>query len=338
MRSPMTHLSHERILVTGGTGFVGRALVGELAQAGCTGWVSTRQVPSGEEKLPAGWLPVQRQKVLAGEETAAPTMIIHLEVKQHVLQPTASDLAEFGEVNIKGTQAWLDWAAQRQIRQFLFFSTIKAVEPIQPGPVTENTPVRPGTTPYGRSKWAAERAVKTWAHADPARSALILRPAVVYGPGNQGNIAAMVQAIARRRFTLIGDNANRKALVSLKNLTAAILHLAGHIEPGCSTYFITDKETASVREIAETVSSFLNKKRVPQIPPFVAKILAEAGEVIGRLTGKPFPINRSRLQALLEETDFRGEALLKTGFQHPQSLRDGLREMVDACANQPPPP
>jgi nucleoside-diphosphate-sugar epimerase len=333
----MTQLAKERILVTGGTGFVGRALVAALAQAGCTGWVSTRGQPSEAQTLPTGWLPVHRRKVLEGEEVITPTMIIHLEVKQHVLQPTAKDLAEFEQVNIKGTQAWLEWAAQRQIRQFLFFSTIKAVEPIQPGPVTETTPVRPGTTPYGRSKWDAERSVKTWAHADTGRSALILRPAVVYGPGNEGNIAAMVQGIARGRFALIGANANRKALVSLKNLTAAIIHLAGQMKPGCSTYFLTDKECASVQEIAKIISTLLKGRRLPQIPEFLARILAEAGEIFGRLTGKPFPINRSRLRALVEETDFRCEALLKTDFQHPQSLHEGLREMVEAYPTKPPP-
>lgn len=321
------------VLITGGSGFVGGALVSVFAERGWRGVVSSRSgAQGGARALPPGWRRALRGELLDGSDAFAPDLFVHLEVKQHVFHPTAEDLADFTSVNVKGTEAWLDWCAARGVKRFVFLSTIKAVEPEGPGPVDETTPVRPGSTPYGRSKWEAEARVRAWAAADPERSALILRPAVVYGPGNEGNIAAMVEGIDRGRFCLVGANTNRKALVSLRNLAAAVRHLAEQKSAGCETYFVTDAETLSVREIAEAAAALLGGRRVPTIPPAAARLLAGIGDVFGRITGRTFPINGSRLRALLEETDFRCGKLVGTGFRHPQTFREGMREMIAARA------
>ena len=306
-------------------------MVSVFAESGWRGVVSSRTgAQGGAQALPPGWRRALRGELLGGNDAFAPDLLVHLEVKQHVFHPTAEDLADFTSVNVKGTEAWLDWCAARGVKRFVFLSTIKAVEPEGPGPVDETTPVRPGSTPYGRSKWEAEARVRAWAAADPERSALILRPAVVYGPGNEGNIAAMLEGIARGRFCLVGPNANRKALVSLPNLAAAVRFLTDAAVPGCETYFITDAEIRSVREIAETAAALLGRRRVPTIPLAAGRCLARAGDIYGRLTGRTFPINSSRLQALLEETDFRCGKLLAAGFRHPQTFDEGMRELIAA--------
>ena len=324
-------MDNQSVLITGGGGFVGRALTRVFAGAGWRGAVSSRSADAGTvAALPGGWHRALRGDLLGGAEGWSPDVLVHLEVKQHVFHATEADLAEFTSVNVDGTAAWLEWCALRGVKHFVFLSTIKAVEPVAPGPVDETTPVRPGTTPYGRSKWEAESRVRAWAAADPERSALILRPAVVYGPGNEGNIAAMLEGIARGRFCLVGPNANRKALVSLPNLAAAVRFLTDAAVPGCETYFITDAEIRSVREIAETAAALLGRRRVPTIPLAAGRCLARAGDIYGRLTGRTFPINSSRLQALLEETDFRCGKLLAAGFRHPQTFDEGMRELIAA--------
>ena len=324
--------------MTGGTGFVGQGLVQALAKAGRPGVVSTRALPAkgavgvaaAAESLPENWQWMRRGTIF--QEGVGPVdAVFHLEVKQHVFQPTAADLAEFPAVNVSGTQAWLDWCTVHGVKRFIHFSTIKAVEAEKgPGPVDERSRERPGDTPYGRSKWEAEERVQAWAAADPTRSALILRPAVVYGPGNSGNIAAMVDAVARGRFCFIGKNANVKSLVSRTNLVAAALHLVARMRPGCEVFYVTDKETVTVRALVDLVRARLGGRRVPTLPRAVAGGLAVFGEVFGRVTGRTFPINRSRLEALTEETWFSCEKLQQTGFRHPQSLEAGIQEMIEA--------
>ena len=115
--------------------------------------------------------------------------------------------------------------------------------------ITEDVGV-PGDTTYGRSKWDAEQRVVQWAKKEADRSALIGQPAVVYGPGNTANIYVMVNALARGRFFLVGQNDNVKSIVSFRNLTAAIVHLLPQMKPDVDLFNITDERSYSVRELA----------------------------------------------------------------------------------------
>src|SRR5207248_2899299 len=118
----------------------------------------------------------------------------------------------------------------------------------------------PNETPYGASKWEAEQRVRAWVAADSRRSALILRPAVIYGPGSTANVAAMVQALRKGRFFLVGKNDNRKSLASVRNVVAAVIHLLPRIDPGrCEVYNVTDAETLSVRELDGRIRALMGK-------------------------------------------------------------------------------
>lgn len=324
----MTQVPHsaEQFLVTGATGFVGQSLVGFLSISGRRGFAVSRR---GNADVPEGWRPVKKESALAGTGNGT-QVVVHLEVKQHVLNPTPEDIAGFQEVNVEGTREWLDWCEREEVKRFVYFSTIKAVEVDwrQPGGVSEDQPERPGETPYGRSKWEAEQLVRKWVAADPERSALIIRPAVVYGSGNTANIYAMVDGIARGRFALIGRNDNVKSVVSKRNLAAAAIHLVDQMRPGCEVFYVTDQESMTVREMADTVGTLLEGRKIPTLPPPFASVAACAGDLFTRLSGRTFPVTSSRLKALTETTHFSCEKLLGTGFIHPQTLRAGLEEMV----------
>src|SRR4051812_20706500 len=104
------------IIVTGATGYVGRALVPHLARLGHTG-VAVGRKPSFP--LPGGWSYAERNQCLKRGE--AGDWLVHLEVKQHVLAPTEKDLREFDEVNVLGTIQWLEWCTRFDVRKFLYF-------------------------------------------------------------------------------------------------------------------------------------------------------------------------------------------------------------------------
>ncbi len=315
-----------KILVTGSSGFVGEALVQALAAAGGEGVAVSRRVQSG---LPSRWRWVDRDKCLLGEvlQAEAPDWVIHLEVKHHVAEPGPAELAEFEAVNCAGTQRWLDWCTSRGVKRFLYFSSIKAVAE-SPEILNESASQVP-TTPYGQSKREAEVKVQEWARAQSQRCALVIRPAVIYGPRGAGNIHSMIRALDRGTFLLPGRGENVKSLVSIHNVVAAVTHLIGRMERGFEIYNVVDEQNYSVAEIAHMISTRLGRARnVRRIPFLLARMAAAIGGVVQRVTGKQSPITPSRLRALCETTHFSARKLCETGFRHPQSTADGLAETV----------
>src|SRR5207248_2501768 len=145
--------------------------------------------------------------------------------------------------------------------------------------------------------------IREWANKSSSRSAIILRPAVVYGPGNQANMLSLVDAIDRGRFFLIGKNDNVKSLISLRNLVAAVNHLLSTPLLGTHVFYLTDRESLSVTQIAGTLAEILQRDRPPRrLPLSLAKSAAFFGDLFIRLTEKPFPLTSLRLKALLENT------------------------------------
>lgn len=324
------------IVVTGASGFVGRELVRALAAAGSTGIaVSRRRM----DTLPAGWQHHVRQEGLDWTPAARPTAVIHLEARHHqyvVGEGSPEQVAEFTKTNLGNTTAWLDWCARVGVHRFVYFSSVKAVDPSRwtgEGAIDETAP-GPGASIYGRSKWMAEQRVIEW--AGPDRSALILRPAVIYGPGNTANMASMVAAIARRRFVFVGANDNVKSLVSLRNAVAATVHLLTAMRPGREIYNLVDARRCSVRELAGIIARQLG---VPPpsatVPLALARPVAQVADAFGRLTRVALPVTGARLAALCEHADFSPAKLLATGFRHPQTLEEGLAEMSDAYRRTP---
>ena len=313
------------LLVTGASGFVGRGLLEWLSAHGHAGTATGRTAPAD---VPAGWRAAARADVLAHGLAAAPEVIVHLEVKQHVARPTPADIRGFRRCNVGGTKEWLEWAARNRVERFVFVSSIKAA-----GRGGDGRSGR-ADTPYGRSKAKAEQVVRAWVADVRGRSAVILRPAPVYGPGNQANLAAFVRQILAGRPAVVGDGAARKSIVSRTNLVASIEFAARRLAAGasadaCELFDVSDPQTLPVGELAARIAALAGAPPPRRIAEMAAACVAPVGDVVSLLTGRDFPLTTARLRALREESDFPCTALLAAGFSPPQSTDAGLREMID---------
>lgn len=282
-----------------------------LADHGHTG-IATGRTPPVD--LPAGWTAAARSELLQ-ETRCACDAVIHLEVKQHAPRPTAADIEAFEAVNVQGARDWLDWAARNRVPRFVLLSSIKAAHPVGP---------------YGASKARAEAAAREWAAADPVRQATILRPAPVYGPGNEANLAAFVRQVIAGRPCLVGDGSVRKSVVSVGNATAAIEFLAGREATGCEVFTVTDPATLSLRHLATLIAELAESPPPRSIPRLLARCVALLGDALAMITGREMPLTTARLRALDEESVFVSDDLVAAGFRHPQTTREGLAELVES--------
>ena len=209
---------HGAVLVTGATGFVGRALIARLASAGrpvvaavrqfVTGFpigVSERPISPIETMSPADWLPH-----LEGVDC-----IIHLAAIAHI--GTGVPEVLYDAINHRALVSLAQAARQVGVRRLVFLSSVRAISgPSSPTPLTDASEPRP-TDAYGRSKLAAEEALAT-----SGLEHVVLRPVVIVGPGVKGNVAALARAARSRLLWPYAGLKGRRSLVSLDDVVAAI--------------------------------------------------------------------------------------------------------------------
>jgi UDP-glucose 4-epimerase len=310
-------------VVTGARGFVGRGLLPVLAAAGHVGIATGRAVPTD---LPAGWRGATRGDCLRQAPSPLPDAVIHLEVEQTVPKPSAADPGAVDRVNVGGTRAWLDWAAEHGVRCFVFISSIQAAVPAS-ARGTEESPLSSAAT-YGGSKARAEAEVRAWAESGAGRCAVILRPAAVYGPDPASNLLPFARRVIAGRRSLVGAGATPRSVVSRTNLTAAIAFALAAPKAGCAIYQVSDPQPTTVVDLATMIAELAHAPPPRSIPRWLAACATPIGDLVGMVTGRELPLSSARLTALQSASHFPSDRLVAAGFVHPQSTREGLAEML----------
>jgi nucleoside-diphosphate-sugar epimerase len=319
-----------RIVVTGASGFIGRPLIASLAAHGHDGVAVGRRLIQG---VPETWTALTRADALAAKERQSRCdAIIHLEVKHHVGFPTAADRDDFKAVNVEGTKTWLDWAEGRGVTTFVLASSVKAVD--QSGGICdENAPLETSDA-YGASKAAAEEAVRAWANTTPDRTAIILRFAPIYGPGNEANIASFARQVICGKPCLIGSGRARKSLLSRRNAVAAVEYVVTRKNAGCAVFNVSDGGSVAMKDLARLISDAARAPKPRHVPWLIGASAAKLGDSIELITGREFPLNSRKLKTLITDAVFPNDKLLEAGFVPPQTMEDGILEMVQWLAGR----
>jgi UDP-glucose 4-epimerase len=308
-----------RILVTGASGFIGHATVSVLAAAGHHVRAAVRRPP--DRALPDGVEVVSHPDLIEsfdwGPYLADCDAIIHLAGIPHARRGTAEAL--YQRVNRDATASLAAAAARIGIGRFVFLSTIRAQNgPAADHALTERDPATP-TNAHGRSKLAAEDAVR--AAGVPFT---ILRPVLVYGPGVKGSFGLLLRAAASRWPLPVKDFANRRSLLAIDNLVAALCFAVSASVTARETYVVAD----------------------PGIPMRVSDVIATLREAQGRRRlFVPMPIHFIEIPLRLLR---RGELwerfggnlrvdagkLLAAGWQPSTDTRSGLIATAQAALSQ----
>ena len=264
-----------RILVTGASGFIGRALVAELASSGHSVRAAMRQpadvFPRSVEVVAVSDLtrPVEWRALLRGVET-----VVHLAGIAHAGPEIAEDA--YDRVNRLATAELASAAKAIGIRHLVFISSIRAQSgSTSTGPLRETDAPRP-TDAYGRSKLAAEDAVR-----GVGAPFTILRPVLIYGPGAKGNFARLIE-LTRTPWPLpFSLCRNRRSLLARQNMVGAIHFALDQPSAQGETYIVADPEPLTLAEIVAALRA--GEGRRPALLPVPPVLMALAARAKGRV-------------------------------------------------------
>jgi len=292
------------ILVTGATGFVGRAVIDSLINTAYDVRACSRQIdvvfhPSislfhtGDLSENSDW-----QQALQDVN-----VVIHLAARVHVMADHSNDpLIECRKVNTAATLNLARQAADAGVKRFVFISSIKVNgEDTNTGdkflPDDDFIP----TDPYGLSKYEAEQGLLDLAKTT-GLEVVIIRPPLVYGPGVRANFLSMMKWIYKGVPFPLGAVHNQRSLVALDNLVSFIIHCVKHPKAANEIFLISDNEDVSTTELLKKVANAFGKKAfllpVPVgLMKFAAKLVGKE-DVANRLFGS-LQVDSSKAKELL---------------------------------------
>jgi UDP-glucose 4-epimerase len=321
-----------RILVTGGTGAIGPAVVTALVEAGHWVRVLSRS-PIGRDVAPSASQLIQGDITLADDVSRAVRgmdAVIHLAALLHVPPSRAQSLAGYRRVNVDGLRHTLAAARDAGVKRLVLASTIAVYGEAPAAVATEETTPAPETD-YARTKLEAEQAVLAdFRGAD--RSAVVLRLAAVYGSRMKGNYRQLVRALDRGRFVAPGPGHNRRSLVHDSDVAAAFALAVSHPAAAGRTFNVADRRPYPIREIIGAIAQAIGR-RPPAIhlPVPVALPAASIVEVLARLADISPPFSRAMVRKYNEEIAVNASAIARDlGFAPRMTLESGWRQTVEA--------
>lgn len=272
-----------RVLLTGASGFVGRAVQARLlVEPGVQARAAHRQLPPSAparvEFCPSPSLDAHGDwsQALAGVDA-----VIHCAARVHVMNEQAADpLAEFRRVNVEGTMRLARQAVEAGVRRLVFVSSIKVNgERTEPGRRFGADDAPLAEDPYGISKREAEDALLALS-AETGLEVVIVRPSLVYGPGVKANFLVMMRWLARGVPLPFGAIHNRRSLVAVDNLADLLVLCLGHPDAAGHRFLASDGDDLSTSELLRRLGCALG--RPARLIPVPAAWLEAGAALLGR--------------------------------------------------------
>jgi len=314
-----------KVALIGGSGFVGTRLLDLLGQE------PERYELKNVDLLPSHFfnslttigdarLQADMDRELSGQD------VVVLLAAQH--RDDVSPTSLYYDTNVGGMETVLRAMERNGVKRLVFFSSV-AVYGLDKANPAEDHPADPFNH-YGKSKWQAEEVARAWHASHPGWNIDIVRPTVIFGERNRGNVYNLLRQISSGRFLMVGKGENRKSMAYVGNVVAFVKFMIDNVAEGYNVFNYVDKPDNTMNKLVAHVSDVLGK-HIPttHYPYWLGMAGGRCFDLLAKLTGKKLTVSSVRVKKFCATTEFDATRAHSSGFRAPYTLDEGLRRTLE---------
>ncbi len=312
-----------QIAIIGGSGFVGSRLIEELKKSGNNTLTNIDKQKSPFYNDITTIANVLDKKAMI-QQLAGQDVVVLL-AAEHRDDVTPKTL--YYDVNVQGMKNVLEAMDTNNIKRIVFTSSV-AVYGLNKKNPDENHAIDPFNE-YGITKWQAEQVLQEWYKNDNSKNVNILRPTVIFGERNRGNVYNLLKQISSGKFMMIGNGNNKKSMAYVGNIVSFIKFLIEEKSIGYNVFNYIDKPDFTMNELVSHISKVLDKNIPTTKIPFAFGMLGGYGfDLLAKISGKKLSISSVRVKKFCATTQFDAGKVAKENFIPPFTLGEGLEKTL----------
>jgi len=319
----------KKITVIGGAGFVGTNLCQQLALKQQDFEIIDLKISN---QFPKKSKIADVREVETLRATITGDVVVNLAA---VHRDDVKDTSEYQRTNVDGAENVSLVCGEKGIDKIVFTSTVAVYGFAEPG--TDETGAINPFNEYGRTKFQAEEKLRMW-QAKDENSLIIIRPTVIFGEGNRGNVYNLLNHIASGKFLMVGKGENKKSMAYIGNIVA-FLETCIATDQKYGVYNYVDTPDLTMNELVSQVRSKLKGKSGvgPRMPYWLGMVLGYIADLAAKFSGKNLSISSIRVKKFTSPTEYQSAKAKLDNFQAPFLLSQGLDRVLKSEFLSPDP-
>lgn len=254
------------------------------------------------------------------------TDVVVLLAAQH--RDDVSPTSLYYDTNVGGMKVTLQAMERNGVHRLVFFSSV-AVYGLNKKNPDESHPADPFNH-YGKSKWQAEQVLQEWYGSHPDWNIDIIRPTVIFGERNRGNVYNLLNQISGGRFLMVGKGDNVKSMAYVGNVVAFVRFMIDHVTSGYNVFNYIDKPDIDMNHLVELVEKVLDK-HIPSthFPYWMGMVGGYCFDLLSLITRKKMTVSSVRVKKFCATTQFDSSKAMNSGFVPPYTLQEGLSRTLE---------
>ena len=273
-----------------------------------------------------------REQEQMDRELAGADLVVLL-AAQHRDDVTPTSL--YYDTNVGGMEKTLKAMEKNGVKRIVFFSSV-AVYGLNKKNPTEEHPADPFNH-YGKSKWQAEQVLQEWYKTHPYWNINIIRPTVIFGERNRGNVYNLLKQIQSGKFLMVGKGDNKKSMAYVGNIVAFVKFMIDEKTTGYNVFNYIDKPDFTMNDLVGHVEKVLNK-HIPSthFPYWLGMMGGYCFDLLAAITRKKLTVSSVRVKKFCATTEFDATKAHSSGYKAPFTLGEGLRRTLEYEFVHPP--